>query len=31
MGNKLEWGDQPIPEPQNEVANIEATSYDKKR
>jgi hypothetical protein len=31
MGNMLAWGDQPIPEPLDEVSYIEAITYDKKR
>jgi hypothetical protein len=31
LGNKLTWGDQQIPEPVDEVADIYAISYDQKR
>jgi hypothetical protein len=31
MGNMLAWGDQPIPEPLDEVVDIESISYDRKR
>jgi hypothetical protein len=31
MGNMLAWRDQQIPEPLDEVAYIEAITYDKKR
>jgi hypothetical protein len=31
LGNTLTWGDQQIPEPVDEVADIYAISYDRKR
>jgi hypothetical protein len=31
LGNKLTWGDQQIPEPVDEVADIHAIAYDRKR
>jgi hypothetical protein len=31
LGNMLTWGDQQIPEPVDEVADIQAISYDRKR
>jgi hypothetical protein len=31
LGNTLTWGDQQIPEPVDEVADIYAISYDQKR
>jgi hypothetical protein len=31
LGNTLTWGDQQIPEPVDEVADIHAISYDRKR
>jgi hypothetical protein len=30
MGNVLAWGDQPILDPLDEVANIESITYDRK-
>jgi len=31
LGNTLTWGDQQIPEPMDEVADIHVLSYDRKR
>jgi hypothetical protein len=31
LGNTLTWGDQKVPEPIEEVANIQVISYDRKR
>jgi hypothetical protein len=31
LGNTLSWGDQQIPEPVDEVADIQEISYDRKR
>jgi hypothetical protein len=31
LGNTLSWGDQPIPEPVDEVVDVQAISYDRKR
>jgi hypothetical protein len=31
LGNILTWGDQQIPEPMDEVINIHAITYDRKR
>jgi hypothetical protein len=31
LGNTLSWGDQQIPEPVDEVVDVQAISYDKKR
>jgi hypothetical protein len=31
LGNMLTWGDQQIPEPMDEVADIHAIAYDRKR
>jgi hypothetical protein len=31
MGNKIAWGDQQIPEPVDEVADIHAIAYDRRR
>jgi hypothetical protein len=31
LGNSLSWGDQPIPEPVDEVVDVQAIAYDRKR
>jgi hypothetical protein len=31
LGSTLSWGDQQIPEPVNEIINIQEISYDRKR
>jgi hypothetical protein len=31
LGNALSWGDQPIPEPVDEVVDVQAIAYDRKR
>jgi hypothetical protein len=31
LGNTLSWGDQQIPEPVDEIADVQAIAYDRKR